>query len=152
MQGSSTAPPPPYQTDTSPTETTLPTNSPVILAHSNLEAVRNSILDNAPVLYILGHNGYKPLPKSFHIATVKAPPNAVRPMIPGRFHACLMFCEPVSKQQMATRMFVQSPQQETVEEALCALLAKTQEMLGRRWWQFPLRQERPTAPYVYLES
>lgn len=147
----SAAAPPPYTSSTPASETSIPSNSPLtVLNNTNLEGIRNSILDNAPVLFIVGHDGSKPLPKAFQIVTVKAPPTATT-WTPNLIHACLMFCDTASKGRQETRLFVQSPQRETMEEALLALLAKMQEMLGRRW-RLPLSCTRPGTKHVYLES
>lgn len=151
MTEAATTAPPPYTIDTPSAETLIHPGSPVnVFSNTDVSGVRASILDNAPVLFVLGHNGRKTIPPSFNIVTVKAPPNA-RNVIPGHIHACLMFCETSSKGRSEARLFVQSPQRETMEQALLALLNKMQEMLGRRW-QLPLSCARPTAPYVYLES
>lgn len=147
------APPPPYRTDSTSSERRISDASAVtVVANSNLEGIRNSILDNAPVLFILGHHGYKPLPKDFYVVTVKAPPTPnPANLSPNRFHACLMFCDSAFKKGQETKLFVQSPQRDTMEEALAALLQKTQEMLGRRW-QLPLSCARLGPTHVYLES
>lgn len=154
MAESSAPAPPPYTTDTPPSERSLPRGSPLNIfsnTNGNLDGLRALILDNAPTLFVLGHNGYKTLPNKFEVVTIKSPASSTTG-VPGFIHACVMFKEAVYKGRNEVRLFVQGGQRETTEAALSALLKKMQEMLGRRW-DLPLRySQRPGPGQVYLES
>lgn len=145
--------PPPYTRDASSSERALSVDSRIsLLPNGNdLEGVRASILDNVRVLFIIAFNGHKPMPKDFYILTIKTPPWATD-RVPNQYHACITFCDSTGKGRQGASMFVQGVQKDTMEEALQALLQKTQEMLGRRW-KLPVSPVPSTAALsVYLES
>jgi len=123
--------PPPYTNDSAVPAASAPAPSPTNATFS-IEGLRAQILDNVPVIWSFTHGGYKSLPTRFFVTTVQAH-RSVPIGTAGMVHATVMFPSSSQSQRNGLEMFVQGPQRDTTEEALRALLAKTEEMLGKRW-------------------
>ena len=150
MTESSAAAPPPYTVDEPPAEGIPPGTSQSAVSGTTLDGIRACILDNAPILFILGQGGYRTVPQNFKLVTIKASEHAAG-SVPHLIHACVMHVEIAKQGWQEVKLFVQGPQRETTQAALLALLQKTQEMLGRRW-KLSLTSPRQPMGTFYLDA
>lgn len=80
----------------------------------------------------MAHGASRAIPNDFRICTVRAPLDTDR-VIAGKIHAAVLSQVKEGKSAVRLSLFVQGPQADTTEEALRALLAKTEDLIGRRW-------------------